>query len=938
MLMTIQNKKGLDMKFHGTTSTNRAIKLCVAVLAFALGVCVCLAARPAVAWADEGAVLSIEERQQLLADVRSGAIDMEQANEQFMQAVYASEEPGETYEATVVPSESAANSAVNALSAEDGQDDGQNVNEDGQIVLGPDDVTVTLEPVTGDYVYASVSRFGIHGSVILNETREEIPGSNTIFDSFHWKEPVAGENDGIYVYEDDRDIYFLQAGTFTIPAYFEPAEETGYAPIDVEVTVTVEPAPFVVEGGEPLVDYSYLQMFGLIIESDTPMTISMNPDGYGVVDGVSTLAGIELDNGANVTLDNVSINQDFYNGSFIMDALNILGSDGHDITVTLKGENSIISHSGPAVGTSEYCTLIIDGDGSLTARSTDTHFADVEGYGGGAGIGGYGWGSDSDASDCRNLTIKGGTIHAIGSGDCAGIGGGEGGDAENVRIEGGYIEAVAGSENANPIGSGAGGNGVEGVQITGGCFAGFDYDLTGNTVYGVPVAAGGVLVLNSGVDFDTFFAYPVRVVVPVENSETNYKADLFCQAATGDYVFTGPAGEVLDKTTGQPVSGSMNWEDGGFYTEKTGEYEARVLFVPDDVNLPSTYFTVKINVAEPAFIVEGGERNIDYKLTESSLIVRTDTPITVSMNENGYGVVDGVSTATYIDVVMVEGEGDPTITLRDVRIHGGGQGFAPLDVSNQDESAVTTIVLEGENELVNTNPDMAALDNSASYPIVIRGTGSLVAESAGDQPAIGGKPYDDEFTPTHPVIRIEGGTVTAKANGGGAGIGSAAGVQAPTIEIVGGNIDASSAGGGSPIGAGAGGNGVEGVTIAGGYFADASAPAAELAEANEVYGVTPTAPAKVWANEDAATSEAYPVYVAETEKAPEQSGEQGGAGDPAVPGGAGNLASPGDSQSPGGASGSLAATGDATAPLAAASAALLACAAAAIAIARKRLN
>ena len=135
-----------------------------------------------------------------------------------------------------------------------------------------------------------------------------------------------------------------------------------------------------------------------------------------------------------------------------------------------------------------------------------------------------------------------------------------------------------------------------------------------------------------------------------------------------------------------------------------------------------------------------------------------------------------------------------------------------------------------------------------------------------------------------------------------------------------------------------GGNGVEGVTITGGYYADASASAAELAKANEVYGITPASPAKVQVNEDAATATNYPVYVAEAAKAPEQSGEQGDAGDS---GDSGDPATPGDSQTPnsaGNASGSFAATGDATAPLVAISVILVACAAAAMAAARRRLG
>ena len=100
------------------------------------------------------------------------------------------------------------------------------------------------------------------------------------------------------------------------------------------------------------------------------------------------------------------------------------------------------------------------------------------------------------------------------------------------------------------------------------------------------------------------------------------------------------------------------------------------------------------------------------------------------------------------------------------------------------------------------------------------------------------------------------------------------------------------------------------MTITGGYFADASASAADLARANTVYGITPASPAKVWENKDAATAKAYPVYVAKTE---------------IKPAGTGNT------------SGSLAATGDTVAPPIAGAALLAACGAALIVGARKRI-
>ncbi len=772
-----------------------------------------------------------------------------------------------------------------------------------------DPADVAAKPIAGEFDHSPIYSSQIKAISKSSGEPLELPGE------FRWQDPDCEPMD---------IVYFDEKGSYTKTAVFVPDNPSANKEFTVDVTIEMAAGPFDIEGGVPGRDYEYVSVMGLVVFTNTPLTISTDPDGYSVVDGVSTLTGIVVSGGADLTLNNLHIDpvMDPSQDEYALSALTLLPSveeenEGTvaDVTLTLQGDNTVSAEDGAAVNIWENVALTIRGEGSLTARSAGTHLAE-DPDSAGAGIGGDSW----THWDCGTIVIEGGTIHAIGSGDCAGIGAGNDGVVENIRIEGGNIDAKAGNEDACPIGAGAGGNGVAGVTITGGCFA--DYGLADNSVYGVPLATGGVVVFNSSADLETFFTFPVRVVVPVESSETDYTADLIRQAVTGDYVFTDPEGDVYDEVTGEVVAGSLKWEDGGFYAEEVGEYEARVLFVPDDVSLPSAYFTVTINVAEPAFIVEGGERGVDYGLSADSLTLYTDTPITVSMNEDGYGVVDGVATKTHIGVVMIEGDGNPTITLRDVRIREEGNGRAPLDVNHLDEDAVTTIILEGENELVNVTPRAAALNNNGSYPIVIRGTGSLVAESVGDQPAIGGAPFNEEFAPAHPVIRIEGGTITARATGDGAGIGSAAGVDAPTIEIAGGYIDASSAGGGDPIGAGAPADAAArtaagttaadaaSVTITAGYFADTSAPATDLARANTVYGITPASPAKVWENKDAATAKAYPVYVAKTE---------------IKPAGTGNT------------SGSLAATGDTVAPPIAGAALLAACGAALIVGARKRI-
>ena len=75
-------------------------------------------------------------------------------------------------------------------------------------------------------------------------------------------------------------------------------------------------------------------------------------------------------------------------------------------------------------------------------------------------------------SHCNNITINGGTVHAINDKDDdyhyggAGIGGGAGSSVENIQIHGGTVEAV-GSFCAAGIGGGEDGNAI-GIKITGG--------------------------------------------------------------------------------------------------------------------------------------------------------------------------------------------------------------------------------------------------------------------------------------------------------------------------------------------------------------------------------------------------------------------------------------------------------------------------------------
>ena len=137
---------------------------------------------------------------------------------------------------------------------------------------------------------------------------------------------------------------------------------------------------------------------------------------------------------------------------------------GGDVTIELDGKNELKGGGHNAgLGKNEHeaeGTLTIKDDkgkdGSLTAEGGDN---------GGAGIGG---GMESTGS---NITIRGGTIEAVGGEGAAGIGGGVYGQSRDIEISGGKVSATGGDANENldpsrPGAAGIGdGAGTEGREI-----------------------------------------------------------------------------------------------------------------------------------------------------------------------------------------------------------------------------------------------------------------------------------------------------------------------------------------------------------------------------------------------------------------------------------------------------------------------------------------
>ena len=215
-------------------------------------------------------------------------------------------------------------------------------------------------------------------------------------------------------------------------------------------------------------------MFFALFAATAPFAATVNlstlPGNYEAQDGdvlTGTLEGksqpykISIANDAKVTLSDATINGS-NSKNFPWAGLTCLGN----CTVVLKGSNTVkgFYDEFPGIqaakneGAGDEYTLVIEGNGSLDARSS--------GYGAGIG-GGY---SDNDAEfgkiSCGDIIIKGGIVTAMGGSYAAGIGSGGRGTCGNITISGGEVTATGGPQAA---GIGSGNEGTSGaITISGG--------------------------------------------------------------------------------------------------------------------------------------------------------------------------------------------------------------------------------------------------------------------------------------------------------------------------------------------------------------------------------------------------------------------------------------------------------------------------------------
>lgn len=240
----------------------------------------------------------------------------------------------------------------------------------------------------------------------------------------------------------------------------------------------------------------------------TSVDLSEITKAYVAADG-DTLSGklsanvkISVADGATVTLDGVTIlGTDASSRSY--GGINCNG----DCKLIISGENRVrgFYKNYPGIHVPEGSTLVIDGDGSLTALSNG--FA--AGIGGGFEVGcgniqilggkitATGGTSSAAIGSGYNATggdilIAGDSITAIGGGGSAAIGSGNVSTCGNITISGGVVNATSGSD-AMAIGSGNAGSSCGNILISGG----FISAIGGGSYGSAGIGAGGAVLSES---------------------------------------------------------------------------------------------------------------------------------------------------------------------------------------------------------------------------------------------------------------------------------------------------------------------------------------------------------------------------------------------------------------------------------------------------------
>lgn len=394
-------------------------------------------------------------------------------------------------------------------------------------------------------------------------------------------------------------------------------------------------------------------------------------------------------------------------------------------------------------------------------------------------------------ADDAQLTVKGGievsgdnslTVYVQSTGDdmgklladaseeygCAGIGGGYFGSGLNITVSGGAVTATGASGGAG-IGGGKFETGSN-IKITGGYVKAETYsdyeDALGNGSHAEGEAGvattGGCFAQDAGGEVGTIYG-----IVP-------------------------EAGYAVMRNAEETTSESYPWEVASY---NTGD-----------------------------FVVTGGIANEGYVFGGSALIIKSEKPMTVSM--------DSSVKTVYGNIVVDADKSTAHVTLDGVSITSILGSVIMVNQSSLD------LTLKGKNSLA-TN---AASSNGLSAhgdALVINGSGSLAVAGGSSGISCAGD------------LTIEGGQITVQSGSNKCAINAIGSItiRDGLIELTGGSP--------TPLFA------AEGITITGGAFADRDAVTASAADASSlgmVYGVKPAEDYAVVANANEG-EDGYPVRV-----------------------------------------------------------------------------
>ena len=440
----------------------------------------------------------------------------------------------------------------------------------------------------------------------------------------------------------------------------------------------------------------------------------------------------------HVTLSDISLIMELREGEPYLHPLFL--EQGATLNLTLEGDNIIkAGHYVPGISVAEGRTIVIDGNGTLSAT-------------GGwqcSGIGGGLW----DWGPCGAIIINGGTIYAKGDNSSwigaagAGIGSGAAYANGDITINGGSIIALHGNESAKGIGNG-------GANEIG------TFTMTGN---------------------------PIIFTTSVSDMRLDNKTGGILVARNATHWY-GNNNYTLEFNTTVPNTNLMTVGEGKSITIPTG-----ITLINNGTIVNYSNITINGTLINNGSILNVNSGTINGTVTGSAPVAYTPVDNNINLSNsspssvgegwvyanNVYEILDGAEvTITGANSsqrrVEVANNAMADITLNNASITGVGNYQTPLMINS---GAEVNLTIEGVNTIMSTR-SKAGIQVPDGAMLTIDGTGSLnVRGGEYGSAGIGGA-----FCENSGTITINGGTVSATSvssgsyhdgagiGGGGAGI------------------------------------------------------------------------------------------------------------------------------------------------------------------------